>query len=188
MKVKEVAIPGLILVEPSVFEDQRGYFFESYNEERFKEHGIGYRFVQDNQSRSVKGVIRGLHYQIEPHAQTKLLRVIEGIVLDVAVDLRLNSPAYGKWYAVELSAQNRRQLLVPKGFAHGFTVLSDYATVFYKCDNFYNPGYERGIRFDDEFLGIDWKVPSGEAVISEKDNRLPSFHEAEKNFVFGSGG
>ncbi len=188
MKVSEVGLNGLMLVEPEVFEDQRGYFFESYNEEKFARNGLNYRFVQDNQSRSVKGVVRGLHYQLEPYAQIKLLRVLEGKVLDVAVDIRENSPTFGKWYSVELSDENRRQVLIPKGFAHGFTVISDYATVFYKCDRLYNPGSERGIRFDDEVLGIDWGFPVEKAIVSEKDASLPSFHDAEKNFIFRAEG
>ncbi len=184
MQVHEVGIPGLLLVEPDVFEDDRGYFFESFNEKKFARHGISVHFVQDNQSRSVKGVIRGLHYQLEPHSQAKLIRVLEGRVLDVAVDIRANSPTYGSWHSVELSAENRKQLFIPKGFAHGFAVLSSNATVFYKCDRFYNPGSERGIIFNDSFLEIDWQVKSADAIISGKDSSLPSFNDAEKNFMW----
>ncbi len=135
MEVRDTGIEGLLVLEPKVFQDTRGYFFESYHREEMKDHGIDLDFIQDNQSRSTHGVIRGLHFQIEPHAQTKLVRVTEGSIYDVAVDLRRGSPSYGQWYGVELSAENFLQLLIPKGFAHGFSVLSDHATLYYKCDD-----------------------------------------------------
>src|SRR6185436_19700472 len=142
-------LPGLLVFEPKVFEDSRGYFFESYNENIFQQQGIQCRFVQDNQSSSSYGVIRGLHYQLNPHAQTKLVRVLEGSILDVVVDIRKGSPSFGQVFVVELSAENKKQLLIPKGFAHGFSVLSETAIVFYKCDAFYQRESEKGIRFDD---------------------------------------
>jgi dTDP-4-dehydrorhamnose 3,5-epimerase len=176
--------PGLLIFEPSVFRDDRGIFFESYNEQVFRAHGIGIRFVQDNQSCSSYGVIRGLHYQLGPYAQTKLVRVLQGRVLDIAVDLRKGSPAYGKFLSVELSADNNKQLLIPKGFAHGFSVLSETAVVFYKCDSFYNKESESGIVYNDPGLGIDWKVPPEKVVISPKDIQLPSFAQCRNNFEF----
>ena len=173
MEVMDTGIEGLLVMEPRVFQDTRGYFFESYHREEMKDHGIDLDFIQDNQSRSTHGVIRGLHFQIEPHAQTKLVRVTEGSIYDVAVDLRRGSPSYGQWYGVELSAENFLQLLIPKGFAHGFSVLSDHATLYYKCDDYYHPQSEFGIRFDDPDLGIDWKIDPGKSIISEKDRSLP---------------
>jgi dTDP-4-dehydrorhamnose 3,5-epimerase len=173
MEVRDTGIEGLLVLEPRVFQDTRGYFFESYHREEMKDHGIDLDFIQDNQSRSTHGVIRGLHFQIEPHAQTKLVRVTEGSIYDVAVDLRRGSPSYGQWYGVELSAENFLQLLIPKGFAHGFSVLSDHATLYYKCDDYYHPQSEFGIRFDDPDLGIDWKIDPGKSIISEKDRNLP---------------
>ncbi len=173
MKVRETVIEGLWVLEPKVFPDSRGYFFESYHREMLKDHGLDLEFVQDNQSRSAQGVIRGLHFQNEPHAQTKLVRVIEGSIFDVAVDLRRDSATYGQWFGIELSAKNHLQLLIPKGFAHGFSVLSEHATLYYKCDDYYHPQSESGIRFDDPFLEIDWKIDPGKAIISEKDKSLP---------------
>ena len=184
MKITETDIPGLLIIEPHVFEDSRGYFYESYNERSFSDHGIDIIFVQDNESRSGKNVIRGLHYQLNPYAQTKLLRVLEGAVLDVAVDLREGSPTYGRWRSIEISAANRLQLLIPGGCAHGFRVITDHSTVFYKCDQFYHPGAERGILFSDEELGIDWGILNDKAVISEKDRMAPAFADAGKNFIF----
>ena len=173
MEIRDTGIEGLMVLEPRVFQDPRGYFFESYHRELMKNHGIDLDFIQDNQSRSTHGVIRGLHFQNEPHAQTKLVRVTEGSIFDVAVDLRRESPTFGKWYGVELSADNFLQLLIPKGFAHGFSVLSDHATLYYKCNDYYHPQSESGIRFDDADLGIDWKIDPGKAIISEKDRSLP---------------
>ena len=175
MKFIDTGIANLILLEPRVFGDSRGHFFESYNEREFAENGVRIKFVQDNQSMSSYGVIRGLHFQKEPHAQTKLVRVLSGCILDVAVDLRKNSPTYGKHYGVELSAQNKLQLLVPKGFAHGFSVLSETAEVMYKCDAFYHKESESGIIYNDSTLNIDWKIPMNKAVVSEKDLQQPSF-------------
>ena len=163
-------IDGVIIVEPRVFEDARGYFFESYNEDEFVKNGITNKFVQDNQSKSSFGVIRGLHCQLGEHAQAKLVRVLEGKVLDVAVDVRRNSPTFGKYVAVELSAENKRQLFIPRGFLHGFSVLSDTAVFAYKCDNLYCKDSEFGIRYDDPEIGIDWKIPLDKVITSEKDN------------------
>jgi dTDP-4-dehydrorhamnose 3,5-epimerase len=176
--------PGLIIIEPTVYKDSRGYFFESYNENEFKAGGIDIKFVQDNQSKSSYGVIRGIHYQLEPHAQTKLVRVLSGSILDVVVDIRKDSPTYGKTFSIELSAVNNKQLLVPKGFAHGFSVLSETAEVLYKCDAFYNKESEAGINYNDTNLNIDWNIPAGKAIISEKDLQQPSLLNCKNNFVF----
>ena len=164
-------IEGVVIVEPRVFEDERGYFFESYNEAEFVANGITNKFVQDNQSKSSYGVIRGLHCQLGEHAQAKLVRVLEGKVLDVAVDIRKGSPTFGRHVAVELSAENKRQLFIPRGFLHGFSVLSETAVFAYKCDNLYCKAAEFGIRYDDEEIGIDWQVPADKVVTSEKDRR-----------------
>ena len=177
-------IPGLFVFEPKVFEDSRGYFFESYNEKDFTEQGITTRFVQDNESSSQYGVIRGLHYQLDPYAQTKLIRVLEGEILDVVVDIRKGSLSFGKSFSLELTVGNKKQLLIPRGFAHGFSVLSKRAVVFYKCDQFYNKESEAGIRFDDPQLKIDWKIPADQAIVSEKDKLLPLFGDCRNNFVF----
>ncbi len=177
-------IAGLLVFEPNVFEDNRGYFFEAYNEKIFSEAGIGIKFVQDNQSKSSYGVIRGLHYQLNPFAQAKLVRVLEGRILDVAVDIRKGSPTYGKHFDLELSAENKKQLFIPAGFAHGFSVLSETAIVLYKCNEFYNKESEGGIRFDDAALNINWQIPSGREIVSEKDLQLPAFQESRNNFEF----
>ncbi len=182
MLIRETDIPGLLVIKPKVFEDARGYFYESYNERVFREKGLPTGWVQDNESRSGINVIRGLHYQLSPYAQAKLIRVLAGTILDVAVDLRQGSPAYGRWSGIEISSENRLQLLVPKGCAHGFRVLSRTATVFYKCDEFYNPGAERGILFSDEKIGIDWGIDPSAAIVSEKDMNAPSFADADNNF------
>lgn len=176
--------PGLLMFEPKVFEDSRGYFFESYNEEVFKEGGVDTRWVQDNQSSSNYGVIRGLHYQLPPFAQSKLVRVLRGKILDVVVDIRKGSPTYGKSFGKVLSAKNKRQLLIPKGFAHGFSVLSKKAEVMYKCDGFYNKESEGGIIYNDPALQIDWRIPAEEAIVSEKDNALPLLADCNNTFVF----
>lgn len=173
MQISKTDIEGLLILEPKVFQDTRGYFFESFHKQKLRDYGIEYRFNQDNQSRSAFGVIRGLHYQKEPWAQTKLIRVIEGEIFDVAVDIRPGSPTFGKWYGLEISARNHLQLLVPAGFAHGFSVLSDFATVLYKCDAYYHPASESGIHIEDPDLQIDWKLDPNKAVISEKDRVLP---------------
>ena len=175
-------ISGLFVFEPRVFGDNRGHFFEAYNEEIFKEV-FSNKFVQDNQSYSRKGVIRGLHYQLPPFAQTKLVRVVSGQILDVAVDIRKGSPTFGKVFAIELSAANKKQLLIPQGFAHGFSVLSDEAEVLYKCDSFYNKEHDAGIRFNDSTFGIDWQVPVNDAIVSEKDLQLPDFANCRNSFA-----
>jgi dTDP-4-dehydrorhamnose 3,5-epimerase len=184
MPFTSTAIPDLLLFQPAVYEDERGHFFESYNEEVFRRQGIDIRFVQDNQSYSHYGVIRGLHYQLEPHAQTKLIRVITGKVLDVAVDIRQGSPTYGQYFGVELSAENKWQLLIPAGFAHGFSVLSEAAELAYKCDALYHKESEGGIRFDDPDLNIDWKVPADKAIVSSKDLVLPMMAQCPNTFQY----
>jgi len=177
-------IEGVLIFEPAVYKDERGYFFESYNEQTFHKQGVTNRFVQDNQSFSKYGVIRGLHYQLDPYPQTKLVRVLQGKILDVAVDIRQGSPTFGQYVSVELSADNKRQLLVPRGFAHGFSVLSDTAEVSYKCDGLYDKASEGGIRFDDPQLNIDWQLPADKAIVSSKDLGLPVFAECRNNFKF----
>ncbi|HEU4471145.1 MAG TPA: dTDP-4-dehydrorhamnose 3,5-epimerase [Flavisolibacter sp.] len=179
-------IPGLLVFEPRVFEDSRGYFYEAYNEEVFRQAGAAMRFVQDNQSKSSYGVIRGLHYQLNPHAQTKLVRVLEGRILDVAVDIRKGSPSFGQHFAIELTADNKKQLLIPAGFAHGFSVLSETAIVMYKCDALYNKESEGGIHFNDPQLAIDWKIPAGKEIVSEKDLILPGIAACRNTFEFAS--
>lgn len=175
---------GLLIFEPKIWNDERGYFFESYNQKNFIEEGVEINFVQDNQASSTFGVIRGLHYQLNPFAQTKLIRVLSGSILDVAVDIRKNSPTFGRAYTIELSAENKKQLLVPKGFAHGYSVISKTAEVFYKCDEFYNKESEGGIAYNDPFLNIDWKIPEGEAIISEKDMKHPGVFDCKNNFEY----
>ena len=186
MKVIKTDFPDLFIIEPKVFEDNRGYFFESFNSKAYQESGINITFVQDNESKSSYGVIRGLHYQLSPYAQTKLIRVVSGKILDVVVDIRQNSPKFGKYFSIELSFENKIQLLVPKGFAHGFAVLSDAATVFYKCDNYYKQEAERGICYNDPKLGIDWKIDIEKAIVSSKDKVHPDLINAEMNFLYGS--
>ncbi|PSK94439.1 dTDP-4-dehydrorhamnose 3,5-epimerase [Taibaiella chishuiensis] len=178
MQVQETKLKGCFIIEPQIFKDNRGYFFESFNEQKFEAAtGHNGHFVQDNQSASSYGVIRGLHLQKGEHAQAKLVRVLEGKVLDVAVDLRPGSPTYGEWVAVELSAENNRQLYVPRGFGHGFSVLSETAVFAYKCDNGYNKEAEGGVQYNDPTLKIDWQIPAGKEVISEKDALLRPFSE-----------
>lgn len=184
MPFTETGFPGLLIYEPTVFGDHRGYFFESYNANTFQAAGLEYNFVQDNQARSSYGVLRGLHYQLEPHAQTKLIRVLEGSIMDAVVDLRKGSPTYGKSYMIELSAANKLQLLVPKGFAHGYAVISEIAEVMYKCDNFYHKGSEGGISYNDPALDINWGIPLDKAIVSEKDLLLPRLADVTHNFVF----
>ena len=176
--------PGLLVFEPKVFEDSRGYFYESYNKNTFSEQGVTINFVQDNQAKSSFGVIRGLHFQMEPHAQTKLLRVLSGEIIDAVVDIRKNSPTYGKAYTILLSAENKKQFLVPKGFAHGYSVISETAEVFYKCDEFYHKESEGGILWNDPTLQIDWRIPRDKALVSEKDIQLPLLKDCNHNFVF----
>ena len=184
MPIIKTEFPGLTIFEPTVIKDSRGYFFESYSERVFHAEGIAARFVQDNQSKSSFGVIRGLHYQLNPHAQTKLVRVLSGKILDVVVDIRTGSPTYGKAFSLELSAENNKQLLIPKGFAHGFSVLSETAEVMYKCDTFYHKESEAGILYNDAALNIDWQIPADKAIISEKDLQQPSLLNCKNNFVF----
>ncbi len=174
-------LEGCFIIEPKIILDERGYFMESFNENTFQ-NGVGQQvhFVQDNQSYSSKGVLRGLHYQTGEHAQAKLVRVLQGEVLDVAVDIRPNSPTFGQYEAVVLSGQNHRQFFVPRGFAHGFLVLSDTATFFYKCDNFYNKESEGGIIYNDKIINVDWSFPLDKLIISEKDKVQPSIENAKK--------
>jgi len=184
MPFSTTEFPGLVLFEPIVFEDNRGSFFECYNERTFNEAGIVGPWVQDNQSSSTFGVIRGLHYQLPPYAQAKLVRVLKGKIVDVTVDLRKGSPTYGKVFEKILSAENRRQLYIPKGFAHGFSVISEKADVMYKCDAFYNKESEKGILYNDPDLNIGWRIPEEEAIISDKDKLLPLFKDAAGEFIF----
>lgn len=177
MKFIKTDIDGIFIIEPTVFEDDRGYFFESYNEAEFIKNGITNRFVQDNQSKSSYGVIRGLHCQLGEYSQAKLVRVLQGKVLDVAVDIRKGSPTFGKHVAVELSAENKRQLFIPRHFLHGFSVLSEDAIVAYKCDNLYCKEAEFGIRYDDPEIGIDWKVSIDKIITSEKDRLANSLKD-----------
>ena len=178
MIFEKTDIEDLIVIVPPIYKDERGYFFEAYNKEQFLKNGLSFDFIQDNQSFSNKGVIRGLHFQIGPYAQTKLVRVLEGEILDVVVDLRLDSKTYGHTFSVVLSAENKKQLLVPAGFAHGFSVLSETASVMYKVDQVYNKESERGIRYDDPILNIDWQIAPDKVVVSDKDLVLPYFTSA----------
>lgn len=181
----ETDIPGVWIIEPKVFNDSRGYFMEAYKKSEFEEKIGKIEFVQDNESCSSKGVLRGLHYQLAPYSQSKLVRVIKGSVLDVAVDIRKGSPTFGKYVAVELSAENKRQLFMPQGFAHGFHVLSDEAIFTYKVDNPYAPTHERGIRYDDPTIHVDWRIMENELLnLSDKDAKAPMLSEAEMNFEF----
>ena len=182
MNIDLTFIKDLIVLSPAVFEDERGYFFEAYSKSKFIDLGIHIDFVQDNQSFSKKSTLRGLHYQNPSFAQTKLVRVLQGEIMDVAVDLRKDSPTYGKYFGIVLSAENKKQLLVPQGFAHGFSVLSDTAVVSYKCDQYYNKQSEGGIRFDDSALNIDWGIDLTTAIVSDKDLILPSFENCNSQF------
>ena len=178
MKISRTEIDGVLILEPLVFEDERGYFFESFSQNELRAAGIDAVFVQDNQSCSTGGVIRGLHYQLAPYAQAKIIRALEGMVLDVAVDLRPGSPTFGRHVAVELSGENNRQVFIPHGFAHGFSVLSERAVIQYKCDAYYAKESEAGIRYDDPALAIDWRIAPEAAIISEKDGALPTLENA----------
>lgn len=181
MEIKETHLKGCFTLQPWVFTDDRGYFFESYNQKAFTElTGYSAEFVQDNQSLSTYGTVRGLHFQSGAHAQAKLVRVIEGSVYDVAVDLRKDSSTYGKWFGAELSGENNLQLFIPRGFAHGFSVISETALFSYKCDNFYHKASEGGIRYDDPTLAIDWQIPKDKMILSEKDLLLPYFKGASR--------
>ena len=182
MEIIKTPIPDLLIIKPRVFGDPRGFFCETYNEKAYLETGIDLRFCQDNQSKSSYGVIRGLHYQLNPQSQSKLVSAAVGSVWDVAVDLRKNSPTFGQWFGVELTEENHLQFLIPQGFAHGFSVLSETALFTYKCDNFYSPTLERGIMYNDVNLAIDWKIPADKAIISEKDTKHPLFKDADMNF------
>lgn len=184
MGFSQTSIEGVALYAPNLFTDSRGAFFESYRKEVFEAAGIRADFVQDNQASSVYGVIRGLHYQLEPYAQAKLIRVLSGKIRDVALDIRRGSPTYGKHVAVELSAENRRQLYVPRGFAHGYAVISPTAEILYKCDNYYRPSHDTGIAYNDKALAIDWGIASKDAIVSAKDASLPPLKEAKNNFAF----
>ncbi len=181
MRIIETGLPGLVVIEPKIFQDRRGFFFESYHYKRYVEHGIGDQFVQDNHSRSIRGTLRGLHYQINP-GQAKLVRVVVGEVFDVAVDLRVGSPTYGQWHGQILSAENKLQMYIPIGFAHGFCVLSEVAEFEYKCSSYYSPPDERGIIWNDPDLNIQW--PISNPILSDKDARLPRFKDIAPDFHF----
>ncbi len=185
MQIIKTDFEGLYIIKPVVYEDNRGFFFESYNKKTLEQNLINYNFVQDNQSLSKKNVFRGLHYQLEPYAQTKLVRVLKGKVIDYVVDLRKGSTTYGKYFSIELSEENRLQLLIPKGFAHGFLTITKTAEFFYKCDNFYNKESERGIRFDDIDINLLFPIRKEKIIVSEKDKNLPFLKDAEINFIFG---
>ena len=181
MTITQTHLLGCFMIEPKVFEDERGYFFESFNQQNFNnEVGTEVRFVQDNESKSSRGVLRGLHYQIGEYAQAKLVRVIEGRVLDVVIDIRKDSKTFGQQFSVELSETNKKQLYIPKGFAHGFIVLSDTAIFSYKCDNYYNKASEGGIIYNDRTLNVDWQLSETEFIISEKDLELPTFENCRR--------
>jgi dTDP-4-dehydrorhamnose 3,5-epimerase len=182
MKIVETGFKGLIIIKPVIYTDTRGYFFESFNQDAFQNAGISFSPVQDNESKSVRGVIRGLHYQLNPFPQAKLIRVVAGKIFDVALDIRKDSLTFGKWFGIDLDSENKDQLLIPHGFAHGFSVLSEIAIIQYKCDNVYNAKFERGINLNDPSLDIYWKLVSSVQVISEKDLSQPLFRDAEINF------
>ena len=183
MNIIKTPIEGLLIIEPRVFNDDRGYFYESFNKKSLKEAtGADIDFVQDNQARSTINVLRGLHYQNNPHAQSKLIRALEGTIWDVVVDIRKDSKTFGQWYGVELSAENKRQFLIPKGFAHGYSVLSETAEVFYKCDDFYSKQDEGGVSYADPSLNIDWKIKLTDAIVSEKDLKQPLLKDANIKF------
>jgi len=183
MQLEKTKIADLVIITPTLFHDERGYFYESFNENKFAElYNSRIHFVQDNQAKSTKNVLRGLHYQLAPYSQSKLVSVIEGEVLDVAVDLRKNSPTFGQHETIILSAENKKQFFVPKGFAHGYVVLSETATFFYKCDAFYNKQAEAGLAYNDPALKIDWKIDLLDAIVSEKDQKNPSLSNALNNF------
>ncbi len=182
MKIVETGFEGLYIIEPDVFKDERGYFFESFNKEKFSVLGIEFNPMQDNESKSSAGVIRGLHYQLNPAAQAKLIRVVSGSIFDVVVDLRKKSRTFGRWFGVELDEEGKKQLYIPRGFAHGFSVISDNAVIQYKCDNLYNSKMERGISPFDPALGINWRSDIKNAIISNKDKAAPLFADAEMNF------
>ena len=185
MNIITTPIEGLIIIEPRLFRDERGYFFESFSQREFNEKVRPIQFVQDNESMSTFGVMRGLHYQKMPYTQSKLVRCVKGAVLDVAVDIRKGSPTFGQHVAVELTEENHRQFFIPRGFAHGFSVLSEVAVFQYKCDNFYAPQADAGIQLKDESLGIDWRIPVEQAILSEKDVKHPFLKDAPADFIYG---
>jgi dTDP-4-dehydrorhamnose 3,5-epimerase len=182
MKIIETGFKGLVIIKPTIYTDSRGYFFESYNQNAYKDADISFSPVQDNESKSSKGVIRGMHYQLNPYPQAKLIRVVLGKIFDVVIDIRKDSLTFGKWFGIELDSENKDQLFIPHGFAHGFSVLSDIAVIQYKCDNLYNSKFERGINVNDSSLDIYWKLGSTVPVISEKDLAQPFMRDAEFNF------
>lgn len=184
MEVIKTELEGVVILEPRLFKDDRGYFFESFSQREFDEKVRPVKFVQDNESKSVYGVLRGLHFQKPPFAQSKLVRVIQGAVLDVAVDIRVGSPTYGKHVAVELTAENHRQLFIPRGFAHGFSVLTDEVVFQYKCDNFYAPQSEGAIAWNDPALGINWRIPEASVILSEKDKHHPLLKDLPETFYY----
>lgn len=184
MEVIKTELEGVVILAPRLFKDDRGYFFESFSQREFDEKVRPVKFVQDNESKSVYGVLRGLHFQKSPFAQSKLVRVIQGAVLDVAVDIRVGSPTYGKHVAVELTAENHRQLFIPRGFAHGFSVLTDEVVFQYKCDNFYAPQSEGAIAWNDPALGIDWRIPEASVILSEKDKHHPLLKDLPETFYY----
>ena len=182
MKITKTEIEGVVIIEPHIFEDARGYFFEAFSEREFAEKVCNCHFVQDNEAKSSYGVVRGLHFQLPPHAQSKLVRVVSGCVLDIAVDIRKSSPTFGKYVAVELSAENHRQIFIPQGFAHGYSVLSEEAVLEYKCDNYYAPESEGAIAWNDADLAIDWLIPAEKVILSEKDKHHPTLVECKTLF------
>lgn len=184
MNIIRTEIDGVFVLEPEVFKDGRGYFFESYSQKDFDTQIMGIRFVQDNESKSRYGVVRGLHFQYPPYSQSKLVRVVRGAVLDVAVDIRRGSPTFGRHVSVELTGENHRQLFIPRGFAHGFSVLSEEVIFQYKCDNFYSPASEGAIAWDDPDLGIDWRIPAGKEILSGKDSRNPRLKDCGRLFDY----
>ena len=184
MNVISTEFKDLFILEPQIFKDERGYFFEAYSEKKLEESGLNYNFVQDNQSESSFGVIRGLHYQLNPFGQAKLIRVLSGTILDVVVDIRIGSPTFLKVFKTELSDINCRQLLIPRGFAHGFSVKSDKAAVLYKCDNYYNKNSERGLLWNDKQLEIDWEISVEKIILSDKDKINSNVKNFETNFYF----
>ncbi|MEC5270322.1 dTDP-4-dehydrorhamnose 3,5-epimerase [Heyndrickxia coagulans] len=186
MKISKTNLEGVLVIEPAVFGDHRGWFMETYNEKNMAEAGVKLKFVQDNHSFSAtKGTLRGLHYQMSPKAQSKLIRCTRGTIFDVAIDIRKGSPTYGKWYGLELSAENKKQLLIPKGFAHGFMTLTDDVEVQYKVDELYAPECDRGIRWNDPTIAVDWPIHDIQPVLSAKDEKAPLLEEAENNFTYG---
>ena len=184
MEVIKTNIDGVVIIEPRIFEDSRGYFFESFSQREFNEKVRSIKFVQDNESKSSYGVMRGLHFQRPPYTQSKLVRCVKGVVLDVAVDIRKGSPTYGQHVAVELTEDNHRQFFIPRGFAHGFAVLSETAVFQYKCDEFYHPEADGGISILDDSLGIDWRIPTDKALLSKKDTKHPSLKDFDSPFRF----